>query len=958
MNALHDFAHTLHGRIDGDVRTDPMSRLLYSTDASLYQVMPLAVVIPRTTGDIVGVMEAAAHYGLPVLPRGGGTALAGQTVNECVVIDMSRHIDAILEINTEESWARVQPGVILDILNRQAGKLGLLYGPDPASSSRATMGGVIANNATGSHSIVYGMTVEHVLEVTAVLSDGSTATFGPTDKKTWNAKAKGNSLEAKIYRGVGVIVDQHADLIRNGYPKVWRRTNGYNLDRLVNGWPRNLASLIVGSEGTLAVVTEAKVRLCQKPKHTALAIYHFEDLVAGLSVVPRLLEEDVSAVELIDDYLVELARQSPFKHLVYWVEGNPQALLVVEVSGDTEAEVKAKLDRIASLDVGQSALVRADTPKAIADVWAVRKAGLGILMSRPGDHKPMDFIDDAAVPVEHLASYVRDLRDMLTSYGKQASYYAHASAGELHIRPILNMKDPRDVEIMAKIAQGSFDLVKKLGGATSGEHGDGIARAAFNRALFGEELYDKLVQVKQVFDPDNRLNPNRLVSAPPVNENLRYGPSYRTREPAHELYFDWSAWGGYAGAVEMCNGSAECRNLGEGVMCPSFRATREESDTTRGRANALRAALSGRWPGGLTDEGIKKVLDLCLECKACKAECPSAVDMARMKSEWLAQYYKDHGTPLRSLLFGNYGVLSRFAQPFAPVVNPLLNHPLVRKPMEKALGITTRHTMPAFTFTPQSFKWWYQRRAASQAPDGKPEVVLFPDCYVIANYPEIGKAAVRVLEALGYHVRLGPDICCGRTMISKGLLSRARWQGERVVAGLANATDGFRIPVVGLEPSCLLTFRDEYLALLDDRRKRDLAEVSFTIEEFVANQAKGGALPVDLKPNLGRVHLHGHCYQKALVGTGPSVKALSLFGYDVSLIDAGCCGMAGSFGYEAEHYEISREVAEERLLPAIRATAPEDLIAAAGTSCRTQIGDLSGRKALHPVELMAAALAE
>ena len=956
MNALGDFANTLRSRIDGDVRTDPMSRLLYSTDASIYQIMPLAVVIPRSVADITATMEAAAHYRLPVLPRGGGTSLAGQTVNACVVIDTSKHINRILEINTEEAWARVEPGLVLDILNRRTSEHGLIYGPDPASSSRATMGGVIANNATGSHSIIYGMTVDHVLEVTVVLSDGSTATFGPTDEAAWDAMARGNSLEAVIYRGVGEIIEQNAELIRNGFPKVWRRASGYNLDRLVNGWPRNLASLIVGSEGTLAFVSEAKVKLSAKPSRSALAIFHFDDLINSLRQVPQLMEYDVSAVELLDDYLIGLARSSSYRRLVEWVEGNPQALLIVEVSGDTEQEVSAKLERVAALDVGQYALVRAETPQAIAEVWAMRKAGLGIITSNPGDYKAIDFIDDASVPVEHLADYVRDLRDLMASLGKEACYYAHASAGELHIRPVLNLKKREDIEVMAKLAEGSFALVKQLGGAPSGEHGDGIVRSQFNRALFGDELFEKMVEVKRLFDPENRLNPDRVVSAPPIDENLRYGPSYRTVEPAYPLYFDWSHWGGYAGAVEMCNGSAECRKIDAGVMCPSFMATREESDSTRGRANALRAALSGRWPDGLTDEGIKKVLDLCLECKACKAECPSSVDMARMKAEWLAQYHRDHGVPLRSSLFGNYGLISRLAQPFAPLANLAINAPLVRKPMESLLGITAQRPFP--TFAPQTFTRWYHKRAVPAGPNGRPEVVLFPDCYINFNHPEIGEAAVRVLEALGFHVRLGPDICCGRQAISKGLLGRARNQGERLVAGLANATEGFRIPVVGIEPSCVLTFRDEYLALLDDRRRKDLAENSFMIEEFIVNQANGGALPVGLWPNAGRVHLHGHCYQKALVGTGPSVQSLSLFGYDVQLIDAGCCGMAGSFGYEAEHYEVSRKIAEDRLLPAIRAAAPEDIIAAAGTSCRGQISDLAGRRAMHPVELMAAALAE
>ncbi len=962
MNQITDFANALRPRIAGDVRTDPMSRLLYSTDASNYQIMPLAVVMPKTTDDIVAAVQTAAAYGLPVLPRGAGTSLAGQTVNTCIVIDTSKHIDRLLEVNATEHWARVQPGIALDALNRKVAPHGLTYGPDPASGNRATMGGILGNNATGSHSIVYRMTVDHVHEVTAVLTDGSVATFGPTNAQGWAAKAKGHTLEAQIYRTLGEIIDQDADLIRSGYPKVWRRVAGYNLDRLVEGPTRNLASLLVGSEGTLGFIIEAKVNLVEKPKHTALAIFHFDDLLAALRQAPRLLEEDISALELIDGNIVELTRSSPYAALAGWMHGNPDALLVAEVSGGAPSEVKAKLDRVAAIKAGQSVVVRAETPKAINEVWAVRKVGLGIVMSRPGDFKPLPFIEDAAVPVEHLAEYVHDLRTMLAEHGKHAVYYAHASAGVLHIRPTLNLKDAGEIEVMKQIAQASFELAQKLGGSTSGEHGDGITRSQFNRPLYGDALFERMVQVKKAFDPDNLFNPNRVVAAPDMGANLRYGPAYQTAEPQHRLYFDWSQWGGYAGAVEMCNGSAECRKHDTGAMCPSFMATREEADSTRGRANALRAALSGRWPDGLTSAGIKEVLDLCLECKACKSECPSAVDMARLKSEWLSQYHAEHGFTLQEFIFGYMPFLSRLATPFAPLVNAMFKSPLVRKSMEALVGIKASRPFPPFVFETQTFDKWFNRRAKAQhgTADGRPEVVLFADSYCMRNYPHLGQATVRVLEALGYRVRLGPDICCGRTLISKGFLGQAKRQGEKMVAAMANATDGFRLPVIGIEPSCLLTFRDEYLVLLDDRRRNALAEVSYTIEEFVAGQASGGKLPLApgyaLRAQPGHVKAHVHCYQKALIGNDPVAAAMRAFGYTVDIIDSGCCGMAGSFGYTKDHYAVSVAVGEQRLLPAVRAAAADYFIAAAGVSCRTQIKDLGKRAVMHPVEIMAAAL--
>jgi FAD/FMN-containing dehydrogenase/Fe-S oxidoreductase len=970
----------LPAEFGGEVRTDPYSRMFYSTDASLYQIMPLAVVLPRSRDDVQMLVEACARERIPLLPRGAGSSLAGQAVGEAVVVDFSRHLNQILEINPEEHWARVEPGVVCDDLKRAARPHSLQFGCDPASSNRATLGGMFSNNSTGAHSILYGITADHILEASAILSDGSPVQFASRPHSA--PIPEGDSLEDRVYRRVIDVVAQNAQAIRECYPRTWRNSSGYRLNYLVppagfsatrpekwdpaRPYPQvqglNLAKLLAGSEGTLAVVTEIKVNLAPLPRKTILGILQFDSIAAACDAAPAILETDPSAVELVDQMMLRLTRQLPaYDRMLTFVEGDPAAVLIVEYYGDSEEQLLASLHRLeermrsGDLPARPSAMRRAVSEREQANVWGVRKVALGLLMSVRGDAKPIPFIEDVAVPVPLLGDYVRELERLFAAHNVQSGYYAHASAGCLHIRPLLNTKSRDQIEVMRSIAESVLGIVKRMGGAMSGEHGDGLVRSCWNERLYGSQVYQAFREVKRAFDPDGILNPGKVVDAADLTQDLRYGPNYSVIELKSRL--DFSREGGFARAVEQCNGAGVCRKS-DGVMCPSFQATREEEHSTRGRANALRAAMSGLLPPGqLTSERMHAVLDLCVECKACKAECPSAVDMAKIKYEFLAQYHGEHGVPLRSRLFANIHSLSGLAHRLASLVNPALRLPLARRLAGKALGIAPERTLPPFA--PQTFRNWFRQRqaraGAGERPAGSP-VVLFVDTFTEFNHPEIGRAAVRLLEAAGHTVRLVGHGCCGRPMISKGLLDQAQAAARRSVAALAPAVQA-GTPIIGLEPSCLLTFRDEYLDLLPgEPLPRQLAANALMIEEFLAGKAERGELALKWKAGQRRVLVHGHCYQKALTGTASLLQMLRLPGWEVSEINSGCCGMAGSFGYEAEHYQVSQAMGENRLFPAVRSAQADTLIAAAGMSCRHQIAHGAGRQPQHPVVLLAEAL--
>ncbi|RMF26800.1 MAG: FAD-binding oxidoreductase, partial [Chloroflexi bacterium] len=747
------------------------------------------------------------------------------------------------------------------------------------------------------------------------------------------------------------------------------------LDRFVEGpsfrYPQdrrfNLAKLICGSEGTLAVMTEIKLNLVPIPTRTALAIIHFDSLYEALSSVPVILEVEPSAVELLDHLGLTLCREVPAyaRLLSTFIEGEPNCVLITEFYGESEAEVEAKVQQLEAHlrreKVGRT-IVPALSPQLQSNVWTVRKVGLGLMMSIKGDHKPIPFIEDAAVPVEHLAEYVTRVERFCNDLGTRVAYYAHASAGCIHIRPLVNTKFAEEVAKLPVISAFAAELLGQYGGALSSEHGDGRARSWLNEQFFGPDLYALFREVKRTFDPHNLLNPGNIVDAAPMTENLRYGAGY-TVIPV-KTHLDFSADLGFHRAVEMCNGAGICRKRTTGTMCPSFMVTREEEHSTRGRANALRAALSGRLPPEeFTSPRMYEVMALCVGCKACKAECPSSVDMARIKIEFLAHYYRAHGVPLRARFFADIARWSRFfSGPLAPLVNALLGNGLVRWGLEKVLGISRQRTLP--TFARQPFTHWFRQRRNGgaemppAAPSSRKPVVLFHDTFSTYHEPQVAIAATEVLEAAGFEVLLPGHRCCGRPMLSQGLVEKARRAAEETVARLAPFAEQ-DIPIVGLEPSCLLTLRDEYASLLpDDPRVPVVAAHCYTFEEFIARLADEGALELTFAEEPRRLLLHGHCHQKALVGTDPSKRALTLPpGYTVAEVDSGCCGLAGAFGYEAEHYDLSMAMAERRLLPAVRAEGEETVIVAAGVSCRQQIRHGAGREALHPAQVLREAIA-
>ncbi len=969
---LQDFFNDLQKHIQGDLRTDTYSRMLYSTDASLYQVMPYGVLIPKTVDDVQAAVELAARYKIPIVPRTSGSSLNGQAINEALIIDMSRHLDKVLETNPEERWVRVQPGLVLDELNLFLKPLGLQFGPDPASSNRAALGGVIANNASGSHSILYGMSADHILATRVILSDGSLATFGPLETAELEQRRRQAGLEGEIYRCIGDIAQTRAGVIRDGTPRHWRRCGGYNLDRFVDGTtfnypqdPRfNLARLICGSEGTLAVITELTLNLVPRPPQTALGLVHFDNLYEALAAVPLILEVEPSAVELLDKMGLTMCREVPeyARLLSTFIEGRPECILITEFYGENQAELEARVDRL-TRHLQQArvrcTVVPAISPQLQANVWTVRKVGLGLLMSVRGDYKPIPFIEDAAVPVEHLAEYVTKVAQFCQDLGTQVTYYAHASAGCLHFRPLINTKLASEIEKMPIISSFAVELLTQFGGTFSSEHGDGRSRSWFNEKLFGPALYGLHQEVKRAFDPHHLLNPGNIVGAGPITDNLRFGPDYHV-VPVQE-HLDFSSDMGFHRAVEMCNGAGVCRKRTTGAMCPSFMVTREEEHSTRGRANALRAALSGLLPEEeLTSPRMFEVMDLCVECKACKAECPSSVDMTKIKFEFLSHYYEKHPVPLRTRLFADIAFYSRLASGLtAPLANWMLKNTLVRWGLDRFLGISRQRQLPEFAALP--FTRWYRRRQKAgghAAGPGRPKVVLFHDTWNTYNYPQVSIAATEVLEAAGFEVILPGHKCCGRPMMSKGLIKEARRAARETIDRLAPlAKQG--LPIVGLEPSCLLSMRDEYFSLLPgDPRVALVAEHCFTFEEFFARLAADeGRLKLNLTETARRVLLHGHCHQKALVGTGPSRQTLALPpNYSVTEVDSGCCGMAGAFGYEKEHYDLSLAMGERRLLPAVRAQDEDTIIAAAGASCRQQIKHGAGRQVLHPAEVLRAAL--
>jgi FAD/FMN-containing dehydrogenase/Fe-S oxidoreductase len=949
-------------QLDGEVAFDDYTRHLFSQDASMYTMTPVGVVYPRHVADVVAAVRLAGEAGIPVLARGAATSLAGQTVGPGLVLDLSRHMNRITELDPEARTARVEPGVVQDDLNRAAAPHKLMFGPDTSTSNRATIGGMIGNNSAGSGSVRFGMTIDHVQEVDVVLADGSTATFGVVDEAERARRAEGATLEAAIYRELPELVAAHAEAIATGFPNFWRRAGGYRLDRLADGAPFDLAKFLVGSEGTLAIVTSARVGLVPKPAKQVFAVGHFETVQGAINATEDALSCDPAQVELMDKTILDLSRQKiEYAALGEILQGDPEALLFVSFTGDDQDELVASLDKLTALwernGHGYHTL-RAITPAEQGALLKVRKSALGLLMAASvGALRPLAFVEDTAVDPKHLAEYTARFRDVLDRHGLEAGFYGHCSVGCLHIRPFVDLTKPGQVEVMRAVAVEVKDLVREYGGVNSSEHGDGLARSEFNRELFGDELYEAMRRVKGLFDPAGTLNPGKIVDSPSMTEHLRDanppvpGP-LRTR-----LQFD--VVGGMFGAADRCMNIGLCRKSTTGAMCPSYIATRMEEHSTRGRAGALVKALSEGDPHtALADERLHEVLDLCLMCKACKSECPLGVDVAAMKSEALAAKHDVHGVPLRSRIFGAIRTLNRLGSATAPLSNiPGRIRPL-RTLMERRLGIARQRPLPHYER--QNLPRWFRRHQRPEAPT-QGRVTMLADSFTSFTEPGIGKAVVQLLEAAGYDVRLESKGCCGRPSISKGLLDDARKKAKNLADSLcaSGAAEG---PIVGCEPSCILTLRAEHVQLLpDDANVKAVAAQVKLPEELLVEAIDAGRLRLREDSWLaGRtIVFHGHCHQKAEAGTAATVALLQRIpGVTVQELDAGCCGMAGSFGYEAEHYDVSLRVGEDRLFPAVRAAAPDAVIAATGVSCREQIHHGTERQARHPVELVLEALAD
>lgn len=919
---------------------------MYATDASHYQVMPRCVVVPRDEADVAAVVGVAGKYNVPITGRGAGTSLAGQTFGPGIVLDFSKHMCQVLEVNADEGWARVQPGIVRDHLNAQLAEYGLHFAPDPATTSRATLGGMINNNSSGMRSIKYGMTIDHVIALRVMLADGSIVELDATSRD-------GERLN-HLRQAIDQLIGQHRDEIIARYPKVMRHVSGYALDALLDADNRNLAHLIVGSEGTLGLVLEAKIKLVPTPGTTALCIVHFDDLIESLRHVPAMLEHQPSAIELLDEIIVSESMTNPAtKAYARFYEGTPNCVQIVEFMSDSHGEVtqlcRAFADDMKQRSIGTAHVIR-DEVKQIAEVWELRRLGVGLQSNIGGRKKTLDFVDDACVPVEHLAEYVERLRKVCNGMGVRMPICCHASVGVLHPKPMLDLHEQDDREKMQTIADAAFEMVVGYGGAWSGEHGDGLVRGQYIERFFGTAIYQAFRDIKALFDPSNLMNPGKIVDTPTMVEHLRHGtPNYELRLAEVKSNFRYDEHGGFGLSVEQCNGVGACRKVGKGTMCPSYMATKDEDASTRGRANALRLAMTGQLgDDGLTSDGVMDALSLCLSCKACKTECPNAVDMSKMKADVLQMQYDKHGTPLSAKLIAVMPDMARqLAGPLAPLVNAMQSSLLFRKAMQRITGIDARRHYPRLA------RARLRMDVANQAvATDRQRVVLFNDTY--ANYyePGVGEAAITLLHACGYDVQLADAGCCQRPAMSKGLLRRAKNKGQGTLDQLLPfAEQG--LPIVFLEPSCASAIVDDLPDLIDDRALGEVVKAHcHMLDDFLADQLESGQLQGRFVASESDLLIHGHCHQKALFGTrGLHRLFASIDGLSFSEIDSGCCGMGGSFGYE--HYDLSMQIGEQRLFPAVREAKQRGAsVCANGTSCRHQISDACGVTAKHWVELV------
>ncbi len=946
---------TLRHELEGEVLFDIFSRGRYSTDASMYQIFPVGVVIPRSTADARRALEIAREHGVSALPRGGGTSQAGQTVGHSLVIDSSKYLTQVCALDTQARTVSVEPGIVLDELNRVLAPSGLFFPVDVSTSSRATIGGMAANNSVGSRSLRYGHMVDNVLGIDAVLADGDRLHF---DAGAFNGGANGR-LKALAEQMVGLYDREREELVRR-LPQTARNVAGFNLDRLGRA-DRNLADILVGSEGTLAWFEQIDLKLAPVPKHKVLGICHFPTFLSAMESAQHLVKLEPTVIELVDSTVMNLARQqAQFRPtLERFVRGEPAALFLIEFAGEDRDALLRQLDNLEEVmgTLGfPDAVVRAEDREAQQSVWNVRKAALNIVMSAKGDGKPVSFIEDCAVPLPKLGEYTERLTEVFTRHGTTGTWYAHAAVGCLHVRPILNLKLDTDRKKLRTIAEEAHALLRDYKGTHSGEHGDGLARSEFIEPMLGPRIVKAFEEIKAAFDPEGVFNPHKIVDPLPMDDRSisRYPESYAPVEIKENL--DWSEWGGFYRAAEMCNNNGACRKRDPGVMCPSYRATSDERDVTRGRANSLRLALTGQLGAdALTSDALYDTMALCVGCKACKRECPTGVDMYRMKIEFLSQYRKRHGLKLRDRLVAYLPRYARWAARARWALNAPNHSSLLGRLRERMLGFTAHRATPAWRRDVFTGGTW--------GPENGPEVVLLADTFNANFEPETATAAARVLAAAGYRVVTARasdgdrPLCCGRTFLSVGLVDEGKKEARRTIEALKPFVER-GVPIVGLEPSCLLTLRDEFLSMFPDDDTRALADNAMLFEEFLAHEHDAGKLDLRLEAlPQRRVLLHGHCHQKSFGLVAPVEKALGLIpNLAVETIDSSCCGMAGSFGYDAEHYDVSMKMAERSLLPKVREADADTLIAADGFSCRHQISDGTGRSGLHVARILEQAL--
>ncbi len=975
---MQDALKKLQHQIAGELFYDQTMRILYATDASVYRELPTAVVLPKNADDIRQVILFAKQHELSIIPRAAGTSLAGQCVGSGIVVDVSKYMTKILELNVEEGWVRLQPGVVRDELNLFLAEHGLFFGPNTSTANRCMLGGMVGNNSCGTTSIVYGSTRDHVLELKTLLSDGSEVSFGAVDSVLFDKKKKSPTLEGQLYRHIHQMLSstENQVTIKEEFPKasIHRRNTGYAIDLLLEaepfkagGEPFNFCTLLCGSEGTLAFTTEIKLHVdpLPAPKDVVLCA-HFKSLDKSLRAVQIAMKHEPTACELMDKIILDCTKDNIEQQKNrFFVQGDPEAVLMIEFRADTiqkaESQAQALISAFKQNNFGYSfPIVHApDTKK----VWALRSAGLGLLANLPGDPKAVACIEDTAVDIADLPEFIEEFSGIMDHYGQRSVYYAHAGAGEIHLRPILDLKKNKDRQLFFDITKATAELVKKYQGSLSGEHGDGRVRAAFIPLMIGDHNYELLKELKNTWDPHGIFNPGKIVEAPPMNTSLRYDPEQPTREL--NTLMDFSEVGGLMRMAEKCNGSGDCRKLPQsgGTMCPSYMATRNEKETTRGRANVLREILtrsSSKNPFDSKD--IYEVMKLCLSCKGCTSECPSSVDMAALKSEFQYQYYQSHRRPLSNLAFGNFGRLSKLAMIQPGIANWTFRNQVTGKTLKSLLGVAQERSLPPFAKVTLK-KWYYKQFPKLSLKTTKPhgKVYLFADEFTNYNDVEIGQKAILLLDKLGYEVIIPRHVDSARAQLSKGMLRSAQKLANSNIEKLGDIITS-ESPLIGIEPSAILGFRDEYRRLVkgDSMRSKAerLAQNTFLIEEFLEREINSGKISADQFDQQPRkILLHGHCHQKALSTVGASAFVLDLpLNSQVEVIPSGCCGMAGSFGYEAENYEVSMKVGELVLFPAIRKANVQTIIVAPGTSCRHQIMDGTNRKAKHPVEILYEAL--